>query len=162
MLLIVAALLFVRGFSGGLAIKNPPAMQETWVWSLGRENPLEQVMATHSSILAWRIPWTEVPSGLQSIWSKRVGHNSSDSMCTHTRLIEQTFFIYFLFWNLSIRFITNPINSPSLSWPWSRLSLAFSSTSLLILLAYPSTTHSPSCYHSYLSKTPIMSWSLPA
>ena len=48
-------------------VKNLPAMQETRVLSLGQENPLEQVMATHSSILAWRIPWTEEPGGLQSL-----------------------------------------------------------------------------------------------
>ena len=48
-------------------VKNLPAMQETQVRSLGREDPLEKDMATHSSILAWRIPWTEEPSGLQSI-----------------------------------------------------------------------------------------------
>ena len=48
-------------------VKNPPAMQETWVRSLGREDPLEKGTATHSSILAWRIPWTEEPSGLQSM-----------------------------------------------------------------------------------------------
>ena len=46
-------------------VKNPPAMQETWVRSLGREDPLEKGMATHSSLLAWRIPWTEEPGGLQ-------------------------------------------------------------------------------------------------
>ena len=45
--------------------KNPPVMQETWVRSLGWEDPLEEGMATHSSILAWRIPWTEEPGGLQ-------------------------------------------------------------------------------------------------
>ena len=45
-------------------VKNPPAMQETWVRSLGREDPLEKGMATHSSLLAWRIPWTEEPGGL--------------------------------------------------------------------------------------------------
>ena len=45
-------------------VKNPPAMQETWVPSLGREDPLEKGMATHSSLLAWRIPWTEEPGGL--------------------------------------------------------------------------------------------------
>ena len=48
-------------------VKNLPAMRETRVLSLGQENPLEQVMATHSSILAWRIPWTEEPGGLQSL-----------------------------------------------------------------------------------------------
>ena len=56
-------------------VKNLPAMQETWVQSLGRENPLEKGIATHSSILAWRIPWTEEPGGLQSVGSQRVGHN---------------------------------------------------------------------------------------
>ena len=48
-------------------VKNPAAMQETGVQSLGREDPLEKGMATHSSILAWRIPWTEEPGGLQSM-----------------------------------------------------------------------------------------------
>ena len=56
-------------------VKNPPAMQETWVQSLGWEDPLEKEMATHSSILAWRIPWAEEPGGLQSKGSQRVGHN---------------------------------------------------------------------------------------
>ena len=51
-------------------VKNPPAMQETWVQSLGREDPLEKGEATHSSILAWRIPWT-----VQSMGSQRAGHN---------------------------------------------------------------------------------------
>ena len=50
-------------------------MWETWVQSLGQEDPLEEEMATHSRILAWRIPWTEEPGGLQSIESQRVGHN---------------------------------------------------------------------------------------
>ena len=56
-------------------VKNPPAMQENQVLSLGWEDPLEEGMATHSSVLAWRIPWTEEPSGLQSMGSQRVGHN---------------------------------------------------------------------------------------
>ena len=56
-------------------VKNPPAMLETWVRSLSQEDPLEKGMATHSSILAWRIPWTEGPGGLQSIGSQRVGHD---------------------------------------------------------------------------------------
>ena len=56
-------------------LKHPPAMRETWVRSLGREDPLDKGMATHSSILAWRIPWTEEPGGLQSVGSKRVGHD---------------------------------------------------------------------------------------
>ena len=53
-------------------VKNPSAMQETRVQSLGREDPLEKGMATHSSILAWRIPWTEEPGGLRSMGSQGV------------------------------------------------------------------------------------------
>ena len=56
-------------------IKNLPAMWETWVQSLGWEDPLEKGMADHSSILAWRIPWTEEPGRLQSMGSQRVGHD---------------------------------------------------------------------------------------
>ena len=56
-------------------VKNPPAMQETWAQSLGQEGPREKRIATHSSILAWRIPWTEEPGGLQSMRLQRVGHN---------------------------------------------------------------------------------------
>ena len=56
-------------------VKNLPAMQETWIQSLGQEDPLEKEMATHSSILAWRIPWKEEPGGLYSIGSQRIGHN---------------------------------------------------------------------------------------
>ena len=48
-------------------VKNPPTMRETWVQSLGQEDPLEEEMATHSSILAWRIPWTEEPGRLESV-----------------------------------------------------------------------------------------------
>ena len=55
--------------------KNLPTMQKSQVQSLGREDPLEKRMATHSSILAWRIPWTEEPGGLQSIGLQRVRHN---------------------------------------------------------------------------------------
>ena len=56
-----------------LSVKNPPTMQETWVLSLGWDDPLEEEMATDSSILAWRIPWTEESGGLQSMGSPRVG-----------------------------------------------------------------------------------------
>ena len=55
-------------------VKNPPA-KEMWIQSLGQEDPLEEEMATHSSILAWRIPWTEELGGLQSMGSQRVGHD---------------------------------------------------------------------------------------
>ena len=55
-------------------LKHLPAMRDTQVWTLGREDPLEKEMATHSSTLAWRIPWTEEPGGLQSTGSQRVRH----------------------------------------------------------------------------------------
>ena len=61
------------GFPSGSAVKNPSAMQElqeTQVWSLDWEDPLQKGMATHSSILAWEIPWTEEPGGLQSMGSE--------------------------------------------------------------------------------------------
>ena len=56
-------------------VKSLPAMRDTQVQSLGGEDPLEKEMATHSSILAWRIPWTEEPGGLQATGSERIGHN---------------------------------------------------------------------------------------
>ena len=55
-------------------VKRLPMMRETWVQSLGREDFLEREMATHSSILVWKIPWMEEPRGLQSVGSQRVGH----------------------------------------------------------------------------------------
>ena len=63
------------GFPGGSVVKNPPAMQETWVGFLGLEDPLEEGMATHSGILAWRIPWTEEPGRLQSMGLHKVRHD---------------------------------------------------------------------------------------
>ena len=60
-------LIYILGFPGGLAVKNPPAMQETWVQSLGGVDPLEEGMATHSSILAWEISWTEDPMELERV-----------------------------------------------------------------------------------------------
>ena len=56
-------------------VKSLPGMQETWVQSLGWEDPLEKGMVTHSSMFAWRILWTEEPGGLQSIGVQRAGHN---------------------------------------------------------------------------------------
>ena len=72
-------------------IKHLPAMQETWIWSLGREDPLEKEMATHSSILAWRIPWTEEPGRLQSMGSQRVRYNWATSLSFF-------FFLSFFLW----------------------------------------------------------------
>ena len=63
------------GFPGGSVVRNLPAKQETRVQSLGQEDPLEKEMATYSSILAWRIPWTEEPGRLQSMGLQRVKHD---------------------------------------------------------------------------------------
>ena len=81
-------------------LKHLPAMQETRVWSLGQENPLEKQMASHSSILAWRIPWTEEPVRLQSLGLQRVGHNWATNTCTsarahtHTPRVFQVFYLF--------------------------------------------------------------------
>ena len=66
------------GFPGGSVVKNPPTMQETQmtrVQSLGQEHALDEAMATHFNILAWEIPWTEEPGGLQSLGSQRARHD---------------------------------------------------------------------------------------
>ena len=70
-------------------VKNPSAMWETRVWSLGQKDPLEEGMATHSSVLIWRIPWTEEPVGLQSLGSQRVRHNWSNLAHTHVNIKKE-------------------------------------------------------------------------
>ena len=73
-------------------VKNLPAMQETWVQSLGQEDPLEEEMASHSSTLAWQIPWMEEPGGLQSTGSQRVGQNLATN--TFTSFISKVACVY--------------------------------------------------------------------
>ena len=67
--------LLKRGLPASSAVKNSPAMQETQIRSLGQEDVLEEEMATYSSILTWKIPWTEEPGGLQARGSQRVRHD---------------------------------------------------------------------------------------
>ena len=62
-------------------------MQETWAWPLGWEDALEKEMATHSSILAWEIPWTEEPGGLQSMELQRGGHDGATHACTYAQTV---------------------------------------------------------------------------
>ena len=84
-------------------MKNPPAMQETRVWSLGKEDPLEKGMATHSSILAWRIPWTEGPGRPQSVGSQRVGHDcatNTNKEWSKSEREKQISYINAYMWNL--------------------------------------------------------------
>ena len=64
-------------------VKNLPAMQETWLRSLGREDPLEKEMTTHSSTLTWEIPWTEEPGGLPSMGLQRAGHDGATNTSLH-------------------------------------------------------------------------------
>ena len=68
-----AGLSMSKSFPDGSVVKNPPAVQEIWVLSLSLENLLEKEMATHSSILAWEIPWTEEPGGLHFLGSQKSG-----------------------------------------------------------------------------------------
>ena len=72
-------------FGGQVHWKDLPAIWETWIQSLGQEDPLEKGMATHSRILAWRIPWTEEPGGLQPMNSQRVGHNLTTNTSITTK-----------------------------------------------------------------------------
>ena len=74
-------------------VKNLPEMQETWVQSLGQKVPLEKEMATHSSLLAWRIPWTREPGGLQSIWLQRVRHDRATNTFTFIHTVQHLAFI---------------------------------------------------------------------
>ena len=86
---VTGALVLIMSSSASLMaqrLKCLPPTQETQVWSLGREDPLEKEMATHSSTLAWRIPWTEETGGLQSTGSQRVGHDWSDLARMHARI----------------------------------------------------------------------------
>ena len=89
----IESVIRLKGFLGGSAVMNLPTMQatqETWVQSLGREDPLKEGMANYSSILAWKIPWTEEPGRLQSMGSQRVGHNRSRCQVKHCHLIGET------------------------------------------------------------------------
>ena len=92
-------------------VKNWPAMRETWVQSLGWEDPLEKGMATHSSVLAWRNPWTEEPGGLQSVGSQRVEHHWATKYSTaqfqetrkEIQLYTHTYIcIHFIFFSLIV------------------------------------------------------------
>ena len=88
-----------EGFPSGLIIKNLSAVEETWVWFLGWENPMEERMFTHSSVLAWRIPWTEEPGSLQSMVSQRVGQTKVTEhtcMCAGNKNLDIVFDPHFL------------------------------------------------------------------
>ena len=101
----------IPGFPSGSVVKNPSAKQETWVWFLGQEDPLEKGIATHSSILAWEIPWTEKPGGLESMESQRVGHDwvtkqQQDVILTLGLCYNEPLALHFLH-NLSFGFLNS-------------------------------------------------------
>ena len=96
------------GFPGGSVVKNLSAIQEIWVQFLGREDPLEEGMATHSSILAWRIPWTEEPGRLQSMGLQRVGW---DWVTKHTLMLHIC---------LPWRLMTKDRSSTVSLWVWAQ------------------------------------------
>ena len=81
------------GFPGGLTVENLPTTQQPqaiWDWSLGQEDPLEEVMVTHSSILTWRIPWTKEPDGLQSMGSQTLNRRSTHISNVKNKNVEKT------------------------------------------------------------------------
>ena len=80
-----------NGVSVAQRVKHLPAMQETRVWSLGWEDPLEKEMATHSNVLAWRIPWTKEPGGLQSMGLQRVQHDWVTSLSLSFQWVYSSF-----------------------------------------------------------------------
>ena len=110
-------------------VNNLPAVRETWVQSLCWEDPLEKGIATHSSILAWRIPWTEEPSRLQSTRSQRIGHDWATSLSfSFTRLIIAT----------DLKALSYSIHSPEKMLILASCILKFSSNifSMLSLIPY--------------------------
>ena len=95
----------ILGSPSSSVVKNLPAVQETWVWYLGWETPLEKETATHSSILAWKVLWREEPSGLQSIGLQRVGtteHTHTQSVIPVVREIKTVFIIGSIFSSLGL------------------------------------------------------------
>ena len=98
-------------------VKNLPAMQATQVWSLGREDPLQKEIATHSSILVWEIPWTEKFGGIQSMGLQRVRHDWATNIFHLYYFLDSTYKWYYIvfifFW-----FISPSIRSISCCWKW--------------------------------------------
>jgi len=104
-------------------IKRLPAIRETWVRSLGREDPLEKEVATHSSILAWRIPWTEELDGLQSTGSQRVRHDWATSLSLSTIKVVSSAYLRLLIFLLAI--LTPTCDSSSLAFfTWCTLHIS--------------------------------------
>ena len=89
-------------FPEGSVVKNLPAMWETWVWSLGQEDPMEKGMATHSSVLAWRISWTEEPDGLQSIGLQSWTQLSNLYLTSHYIFLPHLLYPFLCWWTFRL------------------------------------------------------------
>ena len=124
------------------SIKNLPAVQKTRVWSLSWEDPLEKEMATHSSIFAWKISWTEEPGGLQSMGSQRVGHDwaTNTYLLTLLSIFHTSQSLLVLRWSQSpgrymIRQVNFKVSGYFVKVLW-RARLSQDLTPLLLILAY--------------------------
>ena len=116
------------GLPWWLSGKNPPAVQEMWVRSLFQEDPLEEGMAIHSSILAWRIPWKEEPAWLSSIRSQRVGRDWSDLACMQACSGWRPEMMLSVLWctnrtSQQKNYLTQIVNSSEVENHWSRISM---------------------------------------
>ena len=92
---VLLSLYFTKSFTGGSAVKSLPAMEEMLLWSLDGEDPLEEEMATHSSILAWKVPWIEQPGGLRSMGLQRVRHDlETRQQCTKCLYVSSFIYLF--------------------------------------------------------------------
>ena len=102
-----------KGFLGGSVVKNPPAKPETQVQFLAQQDPLEEGIAIHSSILAWEIPWTENPGELQSMGSQRVRHNwATEHIWGKRKSLIQIFFFCNFLWSFCNHHKERKMSSP--------------------------------------------------
>ena len=144
------------GFPGGSDSKESACNEETRVWSLGWEDPLEKGMATHSNILAWGIPWTEEPGGPQSMGLKRVGHNWATFTCTPSSSHRRRPLSRGILWCLSFQTLetsggTLSLRAGSLPGNLERQEPSVRVTHQTVLLV--STTHSSTWLHIHTYTT---------
>ena len=138
-------------------LKHLPAMRETWVRFQGREDPLEKEMATHSSILAWRIPWTEEPDGLQSTGSQRIGHDWATSLSLsvtdRTRFKTQSTKLWIH--ALNYMFLQIQSHFGSTPHPYDK---PYSGLSTLLDYCHPATQLSKDFLSTYSGSSSVMHW----
>ena len=106
----VVGFIFIGSFLVAQMVKKLSAMQETWIRSLSQEDPLEKGMVTHSSILAWRTPWTEEPGGLQSMGLQRAGHDWATNTFVFIILLLTVSVMSFLLWTVVLPTLQKKLN----------------------------------------------------